>query len=192
MPYRFVCAAVVLLLAVSLAEGQEVSAGSIIDPAAVRWPAGLKGGRTTTQVMTVLDVLPTLAAAAGIPSGNTKPLDGKNLWPNIVGGDVQPREDLFFAVGTGNPTRLAVRRGEWKLVREVYDSGQARNYLFHIEQDPNETSDVSATHPALVKDLIGAIDKWRALYLSSARECSPVPPPGWTVPKDWALAAAQR
>ena len=34
------------------------------------------------------DLLPTLAAAAGLEPGNTKPLDGENIWPAIRDGKV--------------------------------------------------------------------------------------------------------
>jgi arylsulfatase A-like enzyme len=166
--------------------------GGIRVPAAMYWPAGLKGGRTITQMVTVLDMLPTLAAAAGVKPGNTKPLDGRNMWPHIVRGDVRPREDLFFttglALGSGDPLHLAVRRGEWKLVREV-KSGQAQDFLFQIEQDPNETKDLSAKHPALVKELVAAIQKWQALHPRGGKESPDRMPAGWVAPKDWARAA---
>lgn len=93
--------------------------GGIRVPAVIRWPAGLKGGRTSTQVMSVLDLFPTLCAACGIEERNTKPLDGKNMWPAITSGRSNPREDLFFAVGIRETIYLAVHRREWKLVRRV-------------------------------------------------------------------------
>lgn len=60
--------------------------------------------------------------------------------------------------------RSAVHRGEWKLVREEPQAGEARNLLFHIEQDPVESNDVAAKNPKLVAELTAAIAEWRRLH----------------------------
>lgn len=165
--------------------------GGIRVPALMHWPAGLKGGRSLNQVMTVLDVLPTLAAAAGLRPGNVKPLDGRNMWPAITTGQISPREDLFFAVGPDETVHLGVRRGEWKLVREISKSERnEKNYLFNIADDPNESADLSAKRPDLLKELVAAIEKWQELHPQNP-ECSSFPHPGWVAPKDWAQAAVR-
>ncbi len=165
--------------------------GGIRVPALMHWPAGLKGGRNLNQVMTVLDVLPTLAAAAGLRPGNVKPLDGRNMWPAITTGQISPREDLFFAVGPDETLHLGVRRGEWKLVREISKSERnEKNYLFNIADDPNESADLSAKRPDLVKELVAAVQKWQALHPQNP-ECSSFPHPGWVAPKDWREAAVR-
>jgi arylsulfatase A-like enzyme len=165
--------------------------GGIRVPALMHWPVGLKGGRSLNQVMTVLDVLPTLAAAAGLRPGNVKPLDGRNMWPAITTGQISPREDLFFAVGPDETLHLGVRRGEWKLVREISKSERnEKNYLFNIADDPNESADLSAKRPDLVKELVAAIEKWQELHPQNP-ECSSFPHPGWVAPKDWAQAAVR-
>ncbi len=159
--------------------------GGIRVPAVLRWTAGLKGRRESQQVGTVLDVFPTLASAAGVAPRNRLPLDGKDLWGAIKSGRVEPREDLFFAVdgGAGQP-RLAVRRREWKLVR---DGG--RSQLFRLDEDPKEANDLAAKNPQLVKELDAALDKWTALHPKVGTRFSGAAPKGWMAPKQWAEAA---
>ena len=129
--------------------------GGIRVPAIMRWPGHLKAGTTSQQVMTMMDYFPTLAGAVGVKPGNTRPLDGKNLWPSITGGKVEPRDDIYFAVETDGAMRFGVHHREWKLVREVpHDGGEAKNYLFHIEEDPTEKNDLADKNPKLVADLV--------------------------------------
>jgi len=69
-------------------------------------------------------------------------------WPRSMGrhplGEDSPREDLFFAIERGSRTQCAVRRGPWKLVREIDAGGKTADALFNLDDDPNETTDVAA------------------------------------------------
>jgi arylsulfatase A-like enzyme len=164
--------------------------GGIRSPTVMRWPGHIKAGAISNQMMTMMDYFPTLTAAAGIPPGNALPFDGKNLWPSILSGKVEPRDDIFFSVETARTLRYAVHHGEWKLVREIPEAGGAeRNYLFRIEEDPNETNDLAAKNPALVKDLAARIDKYRALHPKDGVREGDKAPAGYQVPKLWAEAA---
>jgi arylsulfatase A-like enzyme len=158
-------------------------------PTIMRWPGRLKAGAVSQQVLSMIDYFPTLAAAAGVAPGNTLPFDGKNLWPLITSGKVEPREDLFFAQSSAGRVRLAVRRREWKLVREAPLLGGGGNtYLFNIEEDPTESNDLSAKNPKLVADLLVRVEDWRKLHPPEGTLDQPVPP-DWQVPKQWAEAA---
>lgn len=163
--------------------------GGIRVPALMRWPGRLGGNVLARQVTTVMDVLPTLAAAAGIAPANRLPLDGRNLWSEIAGGKSVPREDLFFGVESRGMFRLAIFHGEWKLVREASQTGEASDYLFRIAEDSNEKNDLAAKHPGVVKDLAGRIVKWRALHPPAGTRATDAPPPGWRPPAQWAEAA---
>ena len=111
-------------------------------PAAMRWPAKIKPGTRSAQVTTVMDLFPTLCAAAGVTPRNQLPLDGKNVWPAIASGKVEPREDLFFGTGSGSKFLYSVLHKEWKLVREISRQDKsATNYLFRIADDPEEKHD---------------------------------------------------
>jgi arylsulfatase B len=164
--------------------------GGLRVPACIHWPAQLPGGRTSSQVMTVLDVLPTLAAAASIDIEPGKPLDGGNLWPHILKGEVRSREDLFFAV-ENESIHLAVIHGRWKLV-QIRDSSDCTvsSLLFDIEADPRESHDIAAQKPDLVRLLTARIERWRSLHPAGGIRYESAPHPGWLPPHDW--AAAQR
>jgi arylsulfatase A-like enzyme len=160
-------------------------------PAVMRWPGHLAAGGTSRQVMSMMDYFPTLTGAAGVTPGNTLALDGKNLWPAISSGRVEAREDIFFVVETGGVERFGVHHGEWKLVREAPKSGAgAKNYLFHIEEDPTESNDLAEKNPKVAADLAQRIEQWRKLHpADGVRETAP--PKGYQAPKLWAEAARE-
>ncbi len=157
-------------------------------PAVMRWPGKLKPGTTSQQVMSMMDYFPTLTAAVGIAPGNKLPFDGKNLWPAITSGKVEPREDIFFSVGSGARQSLSVHHREWKLVRETSRSAEAKNYLFRIDEDPNEKTDLAAKNPELVADLVRRIEAWRKLQPAEGALDAEAKQ-GWQAPKLWAEAA---
>jgi len=165
--------------------------GGIRVPALMRWPARLKPGRSD-QLLTVMDLFPTLAAAAGVKPGNRLPFDGRNMWPAMEQGRLTRREeDIFFGSASDAAFNYAVFHGGWKLVRQISRKSQAAtNMLFRVEQDPSEENDLAAKNPDLVKDLAAHVDRWRALYppdgiVDPKKDATPDHP----APKQWAEAA---
>ncbi len=170
----------------------ETFEGGIRVVAALRWPAAIKAGARFASIMSVMDVFPTLAAAAGIEMGNTFQIDGRNLWPAIRDGEAVDRDELlYFASET--PIRgafnLTAFNDEWKLVQEVRQgllTADVTNYLFRIAEDPYERQNLAAKRPDIVARLEREIHIWRQRYPVSGTRSSLIPPPGWRAPRDWA------
>jgi len=170
----------------------EVFEGGIRVVSVMRWPERLKAGQTFDSVMSVMDVFPTLAAAAGIETANERQLDGRRLWPAVRDNSpVKPEKLLFFASET--PIRgqfnLTAFDEKWKLVQEVEQgllSATVTNYLFDIENDPYEHNNLASEHPKRVEKMAKAIHQWRMMYPVTGTRAELVPPPGWRAPLDWA------
>ncbi|MCP5116505.1 MAG: arylsulfatase [bacterium] len=128
--------------------------GGIRAPAVIHWPGVIEGGGISEQVITALDVFPTMAAAAEVTVGGDKPLDGKNLWPALRAGRTTDREP-FILGANGSYTVL---RGEWKLVRHA-EPGDNPSELYNLSADPNEKRDLAAEHPEIVKELTARVDR---------------------------------
>jgi arylsulfatase A-like enzyme len=142
--------------------------------------------------MSVADIFPTLAAAAGVEPTGKKPLDGKNLWPQLTTGAIAEREPLVFAVKSNERAdyRFAVLHREWKLVRIVEEGNpNPADHLFDLATDPSEKADIAGKHPAKVKELFEVLDNWRALHPDGDIVSSVRPHPGWIAPSDYAAAA---
>lgn len=86
--------------------------GGVRVPCAMRWPGQIPAGRVCDELITGLDLLPTLTELAGA-NAPKKPIDGQNLLPVVLGQpEARGREVFFYFSGT---ELHAVRRGHWKL-----------------------------------------------------------------------------
>ena len=126
--------------------------GGIRVPFLVSWPALLPAGKVEHRPVSALDVLPTALAAAkaAAPSG----LDGVDLVPYLTGARAEPPHPvLYWRMGP----QLAVRKGDWKVVR--LRSGDPFR-LYHLEQDRAESRDLASTEVDRARDLTDTLLEW--------------------------------
>ncbi|MFL6751694.1 MAG: sulfatase-like hydrolase/transferase [Sphingomicrobium sp.] len=137
--------------------------GGIRVPFSIRWPGRIAPGQRVAMPVDDIDVLPTLAAAAGAPLPPGRRIDGIDLLP-FVTGHAPPlaRRILFWRSGSYE----AVRDGDWKL---QVSRNPPRIWLFDLTRDPTEHRDLSGRRPDVVKQL-------RAELAAHDRE---LPPPLW-------------
>ncbi len=158
----------------------------------LRWPGRIPAGTKVEQIMSVMDVFPTLAEAAGVEPQNERPFDGRSMWPAISEGVAQPLDGyLFFTseIPIYGQLNVTAFDEEWKLVQEIEQDQletRVKSSLFEIGKDPNEVRDVADQHPEQVAKMTEAIRQWRALHPVSGVRSVIVPPPGWRAPRDWA------
>ncbi len=159
----------------------------------MRWPDRITGGQVMDQNMTVMDVFPTLAEAAGVTAQNTYTLDGRSMWPAIANGTQMPARDdyIYFLSEIPNYGQVSVTAfdEEWKLVQFIQETQlttEVTNELYHRINDPYEYEDLSAQYPEKVAEMAEAIRQRRALHPISGVRASIAGPPGWRAPKDWA------
>lgn len=151
--------------------------GGITSPLIAHWPAGIpeaQRGAMLGGYAHVIDVMPTLLAAAGATRPAMKdgiqlaPMEGMDILPALRGEALLPDSRALFWERQGNE---AVRLGDWKLVR-AYNEGKpdgapdglgARTgqwQLFNMAEDPGETRDRLSEYPALATDLHERYRRW--------------------------------
>ena len=137
----------------------------------------MPGGGQFNDVISVMDVFPTLAQAAGVASQAEKPMDGQNRWPALSSGRGVVRQGpLFF--GSNSPIynrfHVGVIDGDWKLV-QIIDHKNAEttveNFLFHLSEDLNEQNNLAEKHPDRVKTLAKKINDWRSQHPINGVTC---------------------
>ncbi len=168
--------------------------GGIRVPAVIRWPERLEAGSVMNQMTTVMDVLPTLAAAAGIAIESTSQLDGQDMWPALARGKKIPRRTpvgFVSEIPIPGLIHLAIFDGAWKLVQVLRESQTTitlRTLLYRIEQDPDEENDLAASHPEVVERMSDLRWEWRRQHPMAGTRGTLVAHPGWVAPRDWAAA----
>jgi len=139
--------------------------GGVRVPFIVRWPGhATAGAKNDTTVLTAVDMLPTLCAAAGVAVPKEVRTDGENLLDALNGKSVQRTKPIFWEWRGKNAEpdwwpRLAVREGDWKLAM-TYDGSRAE--LYHLNKDRAESKNVAADYPEVVARLGKLLQDWKA------------------------------
>ena len=134
--------------------------GNLRVPAVVRWPGRIKPGTVSTELVSTLDIFPTVLAIAGVPPPTDRVIDGSDITAVLEGKAPSPHDFLFFyrqfheldpktnaSITPPRPELTAVkqRSGNWKAhfatasamgpdLRVVHDPP----LLFQIGRDPAE------------------------------------------------------
>jgi len=129
--------------------------GGMRVPAIVRWPGTIAEGEVCDELLTSMDVLPTLAFLAEADLPNDRIIDGKNIWPVLSGaaGAGSPHDRFFYHRGND---LIAVRSGKWKLHRLRENEFE----LYNLDEDIAETVDLADSHPDLVRKLSRMMDEF--------------------------------
>jgi choline-sulfatase len=114
--------------------------GSVGVPLLISGP-GVPAGRVARQVVSHVDLFPTLVAGAGAePAEEDDNLPGTSLWPATLGKETErPGFAEYHAVGSKTGVFM-LRDGALKLVYYVGMPAQ----LFDLEADPDEARDLVA------------------------------------------------
>jgi arylsulfatase A-like enzyme len=126
--------------------------GGLRVPFVARWPGKIPAGRVSDEFLTTLELMPTLAAAAGAgpPTGVT--LDGYDMLPALAGQAPSPRTEMFWEFRG----QKAARIGNYKWL----DAEQGRG-LFDLSTDIGEKQDLSTKLPAVAVDISARWTGWR-------------------------------
>lgn len=139
--------------------------GGVRSPFFIRWPGKFKAGREIDRIAAHIDLYPTLAALCGVERPKGLPIDGVSLQPLLGPAPEQqlqsavvswPGRDLFThrervgREGTMYPGTIRTQRYNLVNGKELFD----------IENDPGETKDIAAGHPAVVKELRERYEAW--------------------------------
>ena len=170
----------------------EAYEGGVRVTSVIRWPEVLPANTVNENVISVMDVYPSLMTATGVEPQYKKKIDGIDRWDAVKGlGEKDRGEPLVFTsnVPMYNKFKYGVLDGPWKLVQEVDHqrrSTEVKTELFNVWTDPNEAEDISAANPDQVERLTKILDKRLALHPIGGQYVKIQPHPGWRAPNDYA------
>jgi len=155
--------------------------GGFREPFIVRWPGQVPAGTVCDDLVSLSDVLATLAGIlkAPLPAGNAE--DSRDVsasWLGTAHGQ-PPRESIVLQAADAG--EYAVRQGPWKLIerenpppflttaKAIRERTETRrkhwprhDQLFNLVADVAETNDVAAAHPEIVARLRQVLAEARA------------------------------
>lgn len=125
-------------------------------PCIMRWPGEIPAGTECNEIVTMMDICPTLAGIAGAQMPTDRIIDGKDIRPLIQGDSgAQSQHEAFFYYIMNY--LMAVRVGKWKLHVNTFDWSTLQvvpmTALYDLNTDIGETTDLSADRPDIVAAL---------------------------------------
>ncbi len=140
--------------------------GGTRTPIMVRWREKVQPIMDTTHLASSIDLVPTVLAATGIDIPENLP--GINLLDReavesrkAIFGEILEHDIVHMTDPAASLRHRWIIKDDWKLI--VPDSKhlpEETAELFQITEDPYESKEVSAAHPALVKELTQHLNQW--------------------------------
>ncbi len=128
--------------------------GGIRVPAIASWPNVIEAGRESDYPALTMDIYPTILDATG--GTVTHYIEGQTFLPTLLGEEQEWSERMMFfsrregGLRFNGKTIEAVRYGPWKLVQ---NSPFRPLELFNLVSDPQETTNVAASEPRVLRSL---------------------------------------
>ncbi len=119
-------------------------------PLLARWPGRIPAGSTSGQLLGLVDMMATFAAAAGCKLEGAAGPDSFNMLPALLGAE--PKKPLrdHLVLHTGGRGPLGLRRGPWKLITKRRDNDSDPE-LYNLEDDLAESRNLAKQHPDELK-----------------------------------------
>ena len=161
-------------------------------PFVARWPAKIKAGAASDQLICLTDLMATCAEIVGAKLPDNAGEDSVSILPVLLGQASKPvREAVVHHSINGS---FAIRQGQWKL-ELCPDSGgwsppkpgsaEAKRLppvqLYDMSRDAAERSNVGKEHPEIVARLVKLLEK----YVADGRSTPGAPQPNDAAVKFW-------
>lgn len=110
---------------------------------------GVRRGRIIDNIVSLIDVFPTLMDMAGRP--HPPDVDGESLMPLLRGQTTRSRNwaHAMYSGSSSNTTMFMLRHGEWKYVEYPGYLPQ----LFNVREGPDEVKNLARKRPDAAKDM---------------------------------------
>jgi arylsulfatase A-like enzyme len=112
-------------------------------PLMIRWPKHFQAGRNVDALVELVDIVPTLLEATGIPV--PPGVQGRSLMPLLTGQSMEHRDSVYMEFCNANfnyptpPMLTSVRTNRWKL---NYCDNAKYGEMYDLQNDPGEFSNL--------------------------------------------------
>lgn len=133
-----------------------VNEGGIRVPMIASWPARITPGSVSGHVSAFWDVMPTLCDIAGVKAPDDA--DGLSFLPELTGKKQKQHRHLYWEYPESGGQQ-AVITGRYKALRKNMHDGNSSFELYDLESDKEETNNIAAAHPEIIRKVEDIIRK---------------------------------
>jgi arylsulfatase A-like enzyme len=132
--------------------------GGMRVPCIMSWPNKIPAGHVCNELVTSMDLLPTLTHLAGGEIPSERIIDGKDISSLMFSheGAASPHQAFFYYM---RDSLEAVRVGNWKL--HIRKNKEAIYELYDLEKDISESHNLFEQNPEVVAELMRLIEACR-------------------------------
>jgi arylsulfatase A len=124
--------------------------GGIRVPMIARLPGKIPAGSVNDVPCYFADWFPTLCDAVGLDK--TGEIDGETMWPMMTGGKAVPRTKPMLWVFPQYGGQVAVRIGDYKIVRQKLAEKNPGNWeVYNLAKDIGEKTDIALEKADLIR-----------------------------------------
>ena len=136
-------------------------------PFIVRWPAKIKAGSKSDELICLTDLFATVSDVTGVALPTNSAEDSVSFLPALSGQSItSTRAGVIHHSFSGH---FAYRQGKWKLLLAKSSGGWSspkeyqvpkdspRAQLYDMENDPAETKNLYKSHPEIVESLLAQL-----------------------------------
>ena len=145
----------------------QTTEGGIRSPAILNYPASKEGAGRYDEFLSVMDVMPTFLALAGVD--HPQQFQGREILPMkgasmaaILDGQKSAIHPPEYTMGWQLNNHRALKKGNWKIVMTHPPLGDGTWNLYDLSKDPFEHHDLSDAYPIKLEALIHEWDEYVA------------------------------
>lgn len=149
-------------------------------PLVIRWPGHVQAGTTSDELVSLTDILATVAAITGSDLPHDAAEDSFSLLPVLDGIAQEPIRPYLLTQAFRGSKTLSIRRGRWKYIDHPGSGGndysvpplsafalpeaapEAPCQLYDVAADPGETTNLASRHPEIVRELQALLEASKA------------------------------
>jgi arylsulfatase A len=141
-------------------------------PFLVRWPSKVPPGGVSSQLVSLTDIMATIAAILNVKLPDQSAEDSFNMLPALLDPRAAPIRPYLLHQAFGGRKTLALRRGDWKYLNHAGSGGNRYDnhpglqkydlpdtapdhgeQLYNLAEDPGETRNQITTQPMIAQQL---------------------------------------
>jgi N-acetylgalactosamine-6-sulfatase len=119
----------------------------------------MSAARVDERVWTLMDLTASYLQLGGARPSGDRVLDGHPVLVDVIDNRETPARDFFWRARRGDRTWRAVRSGPLKFLSRE-DAGVRQEWLFNLQDDPGEKTDLLASQGAAASRLRALLAAW--------------------------------